>query len=975
MKAQLLSVHPHILSLHFRRFLLALVFLFTIHSIVVAETVLLGDADRVYDIYPYLEIANPVGLKPLQADQWESLSFSPLSTVTTDLEDRAWYYLRFQVENSAPLNTAFYEWVLKFPLVLTEVEYMLVNEQETLQTGRTGFFVPLADRDFVPSSKGNFARLSLPPGGNFTVYLRLRCDRYNLAPDLRFELSSATHFYELQKSKKLFNGVFVGFVVLLLLYNLFLFFLARDEAYIFYSLYLAALCLFTVYNTGDLWDWVLGWLQPQNPQLIAYFKLITYTAVIAYMAFLRSFLALDRLLPKWDRGFHWFSYLAVAMLLLDGILIYRSNYNYNTADVVTLGYFFVFLLLMLWFLIPLAKTRDSKRNFIIGGVLVMVLGILVTMLDRIRTVDFSTFYYKVATIVEVIIFSLGLAYRQREVEQEAQRAEFALEKAQLLQTQKEQEAEQLAALDAAKSRFYTHLTHELRTPLTVIKGLRDYLQKQLEEASLPEYIQTEWYNSLEIIGRNSDQLLTHINQLLELSKLESGSLPIHYQQGDVIAYLNYLTESFYSLAREREIRLLFYPECDELVMDYDESKLQQITYNLLSNALRHTPRGGKVVLHARKEEGEHLQNRLQLKVSDSGQGIAKEDLDRIFKLFYQVDDHQSGTGIGLTLTKELVELLEGEIQVESELDKGTTFTLLLPINNQAPVRKSPLSSNNLTVSNLEKTSPPEDKADAEIADHDQQEREVVLLVEDNADVLTFLIKLLGDKYELLTAVDGEEGLNAAQSEIPDLIISDVMMPKMDGFELCEKLKSDARTSHIPVIILTAKGTKADQLEGLRTGADAYLMKPFEAEELFLRMDNLFQMRERLQFFFSGNALLANGASSQKEKEVVQIESTFLQQLREIVKSQLDSPKLSTSYLAQEMSLSDSQLYRKLKALTNQSPSVFVRDQRLEYAAVLLKNPELHIAEVAYRCGFNDPNYFSRVFHRKYGQSPRDYRMK
>ncbi|MEL6970089.1 MAG: response regulator, partial [Bacteroidota bacterium] len=294
---------------------------------------------------------------------------------------------------------------------------------------------------------------------------------------------------------------------------------------------------------------------------------------------------------------------------------------------------------------------------------------------------------------------------------------------------------------------------------------------------------------------------------------------------------------------------------------------------------------------------------------------------------------------------------------------------------QAPVRKSPLTASNGTATSLEKTTPAENKTDAEIAGNDQQEREVVLLVEDNADVLTFLTKLLGDRYELLTAVDGEEGLNTAQSEIPDLIISDVMMPKMDGFELCEKLKSDPRTSHIPVIILTAKGTKADQLEGLRTGADAYLMKPFEAEELFLRIDNLFHMRERLQCFFSGQAVLAEGASSEREKEVVQVESTFLQQLREIVKSQLDSPNLSTSYLAQEMSLSDSQLYRKLKALTNQSPSVFVRDQRLEYAAVLLRNPELHIAEVAYRCGFNDPNYFSRVFHRKYGQSPRDYRMK
>ena len=227
---------------------------------------------------------------------------------------------------------------------------------------------------------------------------------------------------------------------------------------------------------------------------------------------------------------------------------------------------------------------------------------------------------------------------------------------------------------------------------------------------------------------------------------------------------------------------------------------------------------------------------------------------------------------------------------------------------------------------------------------------------------------------MLTATDGEAGLQLAVSETPDLIITDVMMPKMDGFELCETLKSDARTSHIPVIMLTAKGSKDDQLTGLRIGADAYLMKPFEAEELFLRMNNLFRMRERFQAFFSGQSESVGEGASAKEKEVVQMESTFLQRLQGIIRSQIDRPDLSTSYLAQEMALSDSQLYRKLKALTKQSPSVYVRDLRLEHAATLLNNPELHIAEVAYRSGFNDPNYFSRVFHKKYGQSPRDYRM-
>lgn len=937
-----------------------------------AEVLYLETQPRTYDLLPYLQIAAEHDLPAFDLASVAALDYQPLAIAGISIKDQEWYYLRIDLSNPHQATTAATNWILKFPLVLTEAQYVLVKEGQLWQEGRTGFFVPIAERSFLPGAKGNYALLSLSPRADMELYLRVRCDRYRLAPDLRLELSDATTFYEEQKRKTLFNGIFVGFVLLLLLYNLFFFFLARDRAYIYYSVYLGALMMFTVYNTGDLWDWFLGIFQSEKPQVIAYWKLITYTAVIAYLAFLRSFLPLAQLLPKWDRVLKWFALAAIPTLLLDGFLIYWSNYNYDTADVVTLSYFLIFLFLMLWFLIPLARTKDSKRNFIIGGVLAMVFGILLTVIDRMRTVDFTTLYYKIGTIIEVVVFSLGLAYRQREVEQEAQRAEFELERSRLLQKQQEKEAQQLAELDAAKSRFYTHLTHELRTPLTVIKGLQEYLGRELPNSQLSAAEKRSWFSNLELIGRNSDQLLQNINQLLDLARLEAGSLPVHYRQGDVIAYLNYLAESFYSLANERQIRLLFYAECDEQFMDFDENKMQQIVYNLLSNALRHTPAGGKVILHARTLNN-GADKYLQLKVSDTGPGIEPEALQRIFDLFYQSDKAESGSGIGLTLTRELVDVLKGELRVESELGKGTVFTIVLPISNKAPLVGEQALATVASVPPL--IDLPKEQRQESLDPGATQERPLLLLVEDNADVMAFLEKLLSQDYQLLMAGDGEQGLDLAREHTPDLIISDVMMPKLDGYALCKALKEDARTSHIPVVLLTAKATDADRITGLRTGADAYLMKPFQAEELFLRLENLFRLREQLRAHLKGQLDQAKPQDkpTAAAQEASGKESEFLRRLQAIIKENIDQSKLSTAVLAREMLLSESQLYRKLRALTGQSPSVFVRDQRLAHAAALLQDASLHIAEVAYRSGFNDPNYFSRSFNTKYGCSPRDYR--
>ncbi len=530
------------------------------------------------------------------------------------------------------------------------------------------------------------------------------------------------------------------------------------------------------------------------------------------------------------------------------------------------------------------------------------------------------------------------------------------------------EARRLAELDTLKNRLYTNITHEFRTPLTVIMGMTDRITGHSGEK--------------ELIQRNSEKLLRLINRVLDLAKLDSGRLTVHLNQSDIIPYLQYLTESFYSMASEKGIRLMFYPEIKRLVMDYDEEKIEHILYNLLSNAINFTDKGGKIILHAKKIEGG--QPSLLIKISDTGVGIPAEHQEKIFDRFYQVEGTDEkhnpahgggGTGVGLALTKELVELMDGRIAVESRLGQGTTFSLFFPIYNQAVFKQFSYSS---SIKLTDKAA--QSNAQVSIPEAAQQASPIdvgqgspyILLVEDNPDVANYIRQLLEPTYQIEWAADGQKGIDLALNNIPDLIISDVMMPLKNGFELCETLKTDERTSHIPIILLTAKATDKDKVAGLKTGADAYLMKPFNKDELFVRLEKLLELRQSLQTRFSQYAesqptmtIIESSASFSE----LSIEEHFLNKLQQVVFQHLDDAEFDTSQLASSVQLSQSQLYRKLKALTDKTPLVFIREIRLKHAMHLLKDTDLNISEVAYAVGFNDPNYFSRVFHKEYGQSP------
>lgn len=518
------------------------------------------------------------------------------------------------------------------------------------------------------------------------------------------------------------------------------------------------------------------------------------------------------------------------------------------------------------------------------------------------------------------------------------------------------ESERFKELDSLKSRLYTNITHEFRTPLTVIMGMTNNIQGYSHEK--------------ELIQRNSQNLLQLINQLLDLSKLDSGSLRVSFVAADIVNYIQYLTESFYSLAREKNIQLTFYPEIKELVMDYDVEKIQHIVYNLLTNAIKFTPKEGKVILHLKKVDN-NAGSFLQMKVSDTGIGISKENLPNIFDRFYQVESSnyrkESGTGIGLALTKELVEMVGGKIVVISNLNFGTEFEILLPItltstplNKEGDRKDTTQSSIIKNVAIISNSPVPLDRSNKDI------ELPSLLIIEDNRDVVYYIESILINDYQIEIARNGQLGIDKALEIIPDIIISDVMMPEKDGYEVCAILKSDERSSHIPIILLTAKADPKARIEGLKGGADAYLTKPFDKEELFIRLNKLVELRQLLQEKYSSSTFLKNNKTLMKDPSLNEL---FLQKLIKVVEGRLDDQDLAVVHLCRAANLSNMQVNRKLKALTGKTPSRFIRSIRLQKAKELLQTTSLNVSEVGYKVGFNDPHFFSRSFSEEFGHPP------
>ncbi len=536
----------------------------------------------------------------------------------------------------------------------------------------------------------------------------------------------------------------------------------------------------------------------------------------------------------------------------------------------------------------------------------------------------------------------------------------------------EQKNLQIMEMDQMKTRFFSNVSHEFRTPLTLIIGpLEDILSKE----DLTEKNRV----TMERMHRNAVRLLGLINQLLDLSKLDAGSMKLEMSESDILRFSRLITSSFQPLAERKNIQYKVDISAWDYATYFDMDKLEKILTNLLSNAFKYTPQGGEVNCRISIEsKGRNKdQDFLNIRISDSGPGIPAELLDKIFDRFYQVEGSWQrsggGTGIGLSLTRELVGLQHGQIKVESAEGRGSSFTIVIPLGKEHLAQQEYLIAEkedleDAGVANVVLVSGGyENRQTEDVGMEEKDGKAKILVVEDSEDVRAHLHEHLEDQFSMLEAFDGEEGLSMATETIPDLVITDLMMPGMDGVELCRRLKTDERTSHIPVIMLTAKATVESRIEGLETGADAYMTKPFNMRELLTRLKNLIEQRKQLRERFSKETDL-----SPSDIAVTSVDERFLNKAIKIIEDNLGDCDFDVTAMTGEIGMSRMQLFRKLKALTGQTPSEFIRTIRLKRAAQLLRKKFGNVAEITYEVGFNNLSYFAKCFRELYGVSPSEF---
>jgi signal transduction histidine kinase/DNA-binding response OmpR family regulator len=511
----------------------------------------------------------------------------------------------------------------------------------------------------------------------------------------------------------------------------------------------------------------------------------------------------------------------------------------------------------------------------------------------------------------------------------------------------------------AKLVFFTNISHEFRTPLTLILGPLDSLERN-------EKLTPAGQKLVQLMRKNVHVLLKLINQIIDFRKYENGKMQMYFTLTDLKAFISEICDSFIEFGKKKHIHFTFTASDDDFTLWFDSDKMEKICYNLLSNAFKFTSENGRIDVHLDKVilNDEAV---AQLTIKDNGVGISEHHVQNIFERFYKVDSRATGSGIGLHLTKVLVELHNGTINVESTEGKGTQFSALFPFRQ----REIPIVEQYPTLnSNTERE---EDmlilESEEEIPDleHLQTDKPLVLIVEDNVDVRVYVKSLLLDSFEIIEAPNGQIGLFKAMKFVPELIISDVSMDVMDGFELCKQIKENLSTSHIPVILLTAFAQDEQRAMGFESGADAYIPKPFNESLLRIRVRKLIENREKVKGYFQKNLTFG-----ERKENVAEIDKTFINKFRKIIEEKLIDSDLNVDEIGKSMGLSRVQLYRKIKSLTNYAPNELVRIIRLKAAEQLILKTEKSISEIAYETGFSSPSYFTKCFKEYFTESPTEY---
>ena len=817
-----------------------------------------------------------------------------------------------------------------------------------------------------------FSILVVPPKTKITKWKKLSPQ---IIKARRFHYKISNKFFKMESLQLLppFAIFLLGIIFFIWLRSFIQFFLSQEKLYLIYSFYVLINGLFFL---NDEWINLTGvdliGMEVEHRNLSFLSGPFLIGGYIIYYLFMMDFLQLKQLSPSLESLLRKFLNLFVILLFVElGSHLFLTEVAFTLVRKIVL----ITIMPIAFYSIYIVYRLNTKLAYIVTtGTLIYYLGSVIGFLRNVNPFFYSMINSpdeiittKIGLLLELLFFSLGLSFRTNILREEKERTAKNYYKEQLQNSQLQldlEKAQRFKEIDELKTKFYTNITHEFRTPLTLIMGMADSALQHFHENEKEAF-----EKAIALVKRNGAQLLHLVNQMLDLAKLEAGKLKVEPIQADVIIYLKYLVESYHSLAFAKSITLIQNHQMPQLVMDYDADKIQKIIANLLSNAIKFTNEGGRVEIRSKQ-----ISNQLIIEIEDNGVGISKDELLLIFDRFYQNKSHQyQGTGIGLSLTKELVKLLDGKIEVKSRKGNGTCFTIALPITKKAKLETAILQPLSTTFDAIDLEYNNMLSRHESTVNNSNIEKPILLIVEDNQEVAYYIASCLEKAYQLFFAQDGAEGIEKAIELIPDFIISDVMMPKKDGYELCKTLKHDQRTSHIPIILLTAKADTTSKLQGLKTGADAYLTKPFQKEELLIRIVEMIKLRHQLQEKYRDWNFHLATASKKKKFAIQEKEISFLNQLHQILSRELQNSELDVQLLCFQMTMSRSQLHRKLKALTNQSTTQYIRNFRFLKAQELLSDSSLSIAEIAYTTGFNSPSYFSRMFTQEIGMSPSDYR--
>lgn len=736
------------------------------------------------------------------------------------------------------------------------------------------------------------------------------------------------------------QSFYAGVMLLFGLFSGFMFFMFRERVFVYYSLLMFSYIAY--FATENLLTEI--WFNRHFTSLIKTDSFLAISAIaLSFSFFINAYLNLQKRFPRLR-----LTYLGISLFTAFFTFIGRVF----TSDLIWLANINN-MLLVFWIIATMTvivvsiRKSDKSTITLLISVGVLFIGALVYVLALVLRIPSEDSWMYYAFQIGTVLFSGTLFYG-------------LFDKIDTIKAEKLRFEE----LDEMKSRFFANISHEFRTPLTLVMGP---IQQVLENVEAPKD-----KNRLQLAYQNAERLLELINQLLDLSKLESKQMKLVVVKQNLSSMLKGIVMSFESLASRKNIRLNFVTQKEELFLYIDKDKIEQIFYNLLSNAFKFTKENGEIAVMVVNHD-----DHVEVLVRDNGIGIPATRLRDIFNRFFQVDSsevrEQEGSGIGLALVKELTDLHKGQIKVESKINEGTTFTLLFQ-KGKAHFKENEIYLG-VDANNTEPSAPsakripmvPETEIlETENISRDEldKERPIILIIEDNTAVRNYITEYLNSSFQILEASNGQDGIDKAFEYVPDLVISDVMMPYKNGYEVCAILKKDQRTSHIPIILLTAKAASDEKLKGLEIGADDYLVKPFNSKELEIRMINLIETRIKLRKRFSESTTL-----EKKVEDINPLDKEFIEKVYSIIETHISNEQFGVEFLANEIELSRSQLNRKLKALTDYSANKFIQSYRLQRAKELLEKKEGNVSEIAMETGFKSTAYFVKCFGDKYGKTP------